>query len=530
MTSYGPVGLRDVGSDPATTSGGSFVYSKSGKLFVKQADGTSFQISQVSYPVTSVNGRTGNVTLGADDVGAISTVSGGTAGGTVRVTGRAGAYRTFSLSTGAVGNSLDRWYVQADNVAETGNAAGSNLVITGRNDTGGFQSHVMFGKRDTGQTAFGTTNPLGEAQITASGAIGARDRTTDPATASGGIQLYAKGGLPYIKQGDGTVFKVGSGGGGGGGAVDSVNGKSGIVTLNASDVNALPASGGTLTGATNIQATSGHGFTAYGSTDPSTYFRVTDAGHPYSNSLRSTFYNIGVGDTTTPFGGGRFVLGFKNASVLPTVDPVNGVYAYAEGGVLKVRQADGKIVTVDNAPSVPVTSVNGDTGDITVDAASIGALSASQKAAANGVASLDSAKRIPVAQLPDIAAPGEFTPTDLGLKGWAFDPALTQSTPVYSGTTTRFAAVKLAAPTSVSKIVWHFGGYAGGLISGSWAAIYNSSRTRVGTATSIDAGNEAGRAARPGRHGVGRESRQHGDAPGRHLLRGLALQLQHHHG
>ena len=40
----------------------------------------------------------------------------------------------------------------------------------------------------------------------------------------------------------------GGGGGGGGGAVDSVNGKTGVVVLDADDVDALPISGGTMTG------------------------------------------------------------------------------------------------------------------------------------------------------------------------------------------------------------------------------------------------------------------------------------------
>ncbi|MER6231733.1 hypothetical protein ABT169_21660 [Streptomyces sp. NPDC001616] len=487
VTSFGAVGLRDIGADPATASGGTYVYSKSGRLYVKQADGTSFALSQVSYPVTSVNGETGNVTLGADDVGALSSVSGGTAGGTVRVTGAAGTYRTFGLSTGPTGSSSDRWYFQADNAAEAGGAAGSDLVITGRSDTGTFQSHAIHAKRSTGQTSFGTTAPLGEAQTTVAGALAARDRATDPATASGGIQLYSKAGLPYIKQGDGTVFQVGAGGGTGGGAVDSVNGKTGIVTLAASDVNALPIEGGTLTGPLNVQPASGNTFTAYGSNDPATYFRVTADGHTYSNSLRSTFYNLGVGDTTADFGGGKFALAFKNASTLPTTNPVNGIVAYSEAGKLKVRQSDGTIVTVANAP---VASVNGLTGAVNLTIEDLEGVSVSNVGQAGGVATLDSLKKVPVAQLPDVAVPGEFSPTDLGLKGWAFDPVLTQSTPTYSGTTTRFAAVKLAAPATISKIVWHFGGYAGGLISGSWAAIYNTARTRVGTATTIESGNE----------------------------------------
>ncbi|KQX36981.1 hypothetical protein ASD97_10135 [Streptomyces sp. Root63] len=229
-----------------------------------------------------------------------------------------------------------------------------------------------------------------------------------------GVVAYSQGGVFKVKQADGSTVVP---------------------------ADALPKAGGTLTGATDVKPTSGHPLTAYGSTDPATFFRVTDGGHPYSNSLRSTFYNIGVGDTSAPFGGGVRVLGMQNASTVPTSNPSNGVVAYAQGGVMKVRQSDGQIITVGSPPDLP----------------------------------------------------SGWEPEDLGLKAWAYDPAVSHSVPMYCGTTPRLAAVKLNKRTSISKIVWHFGGYAGGLTSGSWAAIYNASTlVRVGNATTIEAGNEPG--------------------------------------
>ncbi|MEU9605465.1 hypothetical protein [Streptomyces sp. NPDC048057] len=471
VTSSGSVGLRDVGTDPATTSGGVFIYSKSGKMFVKQSDGTSFQIAQVSYPVTSVNTRTGAVNLGAADVGALPT-TGGTVTGAVKVSGAAGSYRSLSLATGGV----NRWSIEADDTAEPGDGSGSDLVIAAHGDDGSFKKHTIYAKRSTGQTSFGGTVPLGEAQVTSSGAIGARDLAADPATASGGIQLYSKAGLAYIKQGDGTVFKVGSGGGAGG-AVDSVNGKTGAVTLNAADVGALPSAGGTLAGPTVMQPATGHALTAYGSADPATYFRVTDAGHPYSNSSRATFYNLGIGDTTAPFAGGKFVLAFKNASIPPTSNPSDGAVAYAEGGVLKVRQADGKIVTVAN---VDVTSVNGQTGVVTVDLDDLGGIAWADRGVANGVAPLGPDAKVPAAQLPSYAKPSDFDPTDLGLKAWSSDPAMCSVQVVYpTSGQGRVTAVKVNETASVSRIVWYFKGYSGGLKAGSWAGIYNSAGTLV---------------------------------------------------
>lgn len=78
--------------------------------------------------------------------------------------------------------------------------------------------------------------------------------------------------------------------------------------------------------------------------------------------------------------------------------------------------------------------------------------------------------------------PDEWLPEDLGLKAWSSDPAVCQSAGAYTGTTSiRITAVNLRQSQSISKIVWHFLGYAGGLQTGSWAAIYNSSGTRVAT-------------------------------------------------
>ena len=54
----------------------------------------------------------------------------------------------------------------------------------------------------------------------------------------------ALGGVVLIDPGTGLPYKA-VGGGGGGGAVDSVNGKTGVVVLNAADVGAATAAQGT---------------------------------------------------------------------------------------------------------------------------------------------------------------------------------------------------------------------------------------------------------------------------------------------
>ncbi|AWN07316.1 hypothetical protein SEA_NABI_22 [Streptomyces phage Nabi] len=380
----------------------------------------------------------------------------------------------------------------------------------------------------------------------------------------------------------------------GDGAVNTVNTVSpdvnGNVQLGPVDIGALALTGGTVTGATTIQPTTGHPITAYGSVDPSTYFRVTQDGHPYSNSKRATFYNVGVGDTGTDFGGGTFVLGIKNASAAPTTTPTNGVQLWSSGGKLKLKGTDG--ATVELNDSMPKTGGTF-TGDFSLEGASgsyrqfsldvggvkrwtfqkddvvepadgsgsnlrissrnddgsfkstvffadrgtgqvaigttipysntklsaAGALGLkdiasdpttatggaaiysksgllyvkqgngtafsledsvplTQRGAANGVATLDSGTKIPIAQLPDQAVTSEFTPEILGLKAWVGPPSSMASGFTYPGVGTgRMSAVYVNRSMSVSKIVWHFFGYAGGLLSGSWAGIYNTSGT-----------------------------------------------------
>ncbi|AOQ27073.1 hypothetical protein SEA_BRATAYLOR_23 [Streptomyces phage Brataylor] len=378
----------------------------------------------------------------------------------------------------------------------------------------------------------------------------------------------------------------------GDGAVNTVNSVSpdvaGNVQLTAANVGALALTGGTVTGHTEIRPTTGHAISAYGSSDTSTYFRVTDAGHPYSNSKRATFYNMGVGDTGTDFGGGTFVLGVKNASVIPTTTPTNGVQMWSESGKLKLRGTDGVINTVNDfmpksggtftgdfslegtsgsyrqfsldvgglkrwtfqkddvaepgdgsGSNLRISSRNDDgtfkstvffadrgTGQVAVGttvpysnvkfttAGAIGmkdiasdpttatggaaiysksgllyvkegdgtvfqledSIPLTQRAAANGVATLDSGTKIPIAQIPDVAAISDWTPESLGLKTWVSDPNLCASGFSYTGVNTvRMSAVYVNRTMSVSKIVWHVFGYAGGLLTNSWAAIYNTS-------------------------------------------------------
>jgi hypothetical protein len=137
-----------------------------------------------------------------------------------------------------------------------------------------------------------------------------------------------------------------------------------------------------------------------------------------------------------------------------------------------------------------VASVNGHTGpninltatDVQAatahhmhSAAEVGAIALTARGAAQGVASLDSSAAVPLNQLPN-----EWGPADHGLITWAFDPAAGESQGRFPGLANRrLTAVLLRRTALVSSIVWHFAGYAGGLLSGSWAGVYASTGSRV---------------------------------------------------
>jgi hypothetical protein len=480
----GAIGTRDT-TDPATTGMGAQLYSKAGKLWVQTASGAEkFQVNDSVW-------KTGNSQIN---------------GQYLWLNTAAGTYRALGFRT----DSVDRWLFQVDDLAETGSALGSNFRLSSRNDDGSFNKTVIYARRDTGQIVFNSTTLHGTATVTSAGAVGIRDQAADPATTSGGVFLYSKAGLPYIKQGDGTVFQVGAGGGAG--AVSSVNGQTGAVVLAAADVGALKANDAAYQ--TNVRAIfQGDGtnnIMEWRNSTGSLVGRIGANGNIVGQGVVYAAGGMQLGSTSTDFGGGAgAVLGIDDATTTPTTNPTAGVVMYSEGGVLKVRQADGTVAVVQNPP---VTSVNAKTGAVSLTAADVSAIATSakgaasgvasldasslvpvaqipalayvptsQKAAASGVASLDSSTKVPIAQLPDPSVPSGFTPEALGVKAWAGDPDYCNSGSDYSGVGSgRLTAVYVNRSMTISKIVWHMLGYSGGLLTGSWAGIYDTAGTLKG--------------------------------------------------
>ncbi|MFD8151754.1 hypothetical protein ACFV28_13515 [Streptomyces sp. NPDC059720] len=312
--------------------------------------------------VQSVNGQAvAEVVLDAGDVNALPD-TGVVAGGSLFLDSAGGpGYRGFNFRT----DGARRWVFQVDNGAESGGDAGSDFELAAWADDDTWKSVALSGKRATGQVGIGATAAelLPGARLTVNGAAGLVDLATDPAAAPGGALLYSKGGTAYVRQADGTIVPV-AGGGGGGGAVDSVNGQTGVVVLDAADVGAA-------------------------------------------------------------------------------------------------------------------------TADHTHTAAQVGALATTARGAANGVASLDAATRVPIAQLPTAIGRNAWTPQALGFQAWSVDPAA-----VANPTTLKAAVVgriymcgiNITESTQVNRVVIMARGWAGSTAVPAarfFAGIYNESGTRV---------------------------------------------------
>ncbi|MFE1961348.1 hypothetical protein [Streptomyces sp. NPDC059479] len=224
-----------------------------------------------------------------------------------------------------------------------------------------------------------------------------------------------------------------------------------------------------------------------------------DKGDPGMGSVNSVNGSLGPDISITVNGRGA---GSPDIALLASdVGAISSTDRGAPGGVASLDET-GKVPSSQlSIPSGVVTAVNGKPGPtVTLVASDVSALAVSARGAANGVASLDSSSRLPLAQLPlEVPTDHVWEPSDLGLKAWAFDPAVGTSTPLYSGNATlRITAVNLKSTQTISKICWHFGGYAGGMLAGSWGAVYNASGTRMATTAVL-----TGETVIPGVHNAG---------------------------
>ncbi|MFI6347247.1 hypothetical protein [Streptomyces sp. NPDC050560] len=154
-------------------------------------------------------------------------------------------------------------------------------------------------------------------------------------------------------------------------------------------------------------------------------------------------------------------------------DDVGAIPAEAAGAPEGVAQLDedGHVPT-EQLPEIggAVDSVNGKTGTVVLAAADVGAVDLADVGSAGGVADLDTDSRVPDAHL----LPYGFRPTDLGMLAWSFDPAAgTSGGRAPSTGSFRITAIPVRETMTVTKLVWHVLGYEGtGLDAGSNAGIF----------------------------------------------------------
>ena len=157
------------------------------------------------YPVTSVNGKTGAAVLGATDVGALST-SGGTVSGATKFNGGIDVKSSGNAVLNIEGVSTNVDYI--DIWVDGGSNNAHPLVLQTNAAT-------------TGNVGIGTATPTSKLEV--NGTVTATKFTGDGSTLTN---------IPY--------------------PITSVNGQTGAVTLGASDIGALPLTGGTMSGVINM--------------------------------------------------------------------------------------------------------------------------------------------------------------------------------------------------------------------------------------------------------------------------------------
>lgn len=219
------------------------------------------------------------------------------------------------------------------------------------------------------------------------------------------------GGVPVV----GTVYQVfipfgnmsaafiivpGSGGESGGSGVDSVNGKTGNVVLNASDVGALPNT--TIIPSKTSQLTNDSGYI----TESSAPVKSVDGetGAVVTNAIKTTQQNlsdaqktqarINIGAGTSSFDGKYSSLSGKPTipSKTSQLNNDSGFITSENAPVKSVNSKTGDVVlgasdvglgnvdnikqySENNPPPYPVTSVNGKTGGVNLVASDVGAVS-----------------------------------------------------------------------------------------------------------------------------------------------------------
>ncbi|WP_433858229.1 hypothetical protein [Streptomyces kronopolitis] len=184
-------------------------------------------------------------------------------------------------------------------------------------------------------------------------------------------------------------------------------------------------------------------------------------------------------NTVAPDVNGNVTLAAVNVGALAasTKGVANGVASLGADG--KVPSAQLPTLADPNA----VTSVNGQSGPtVTLTAANVGALATSTKGAVNGVASLDASGDVPIAQVPNVAR-NEWNAKALGFEAWSCDPygVVNPVAKYLKPARLYFTGINITESTTVDRIVLFARGYGGVAANRYRAAIYRENGTGTGT-------------------------------------------------
>ncbi|WJN63354.1 minor tail protein [Streptomyces phage phiScoe55] len=351
------------------------------------------------------------------------------------------------------------------NVAIKGN--GTNNLMEWKNPSGTIAARIGLNGNLVGESViyaksgvqFGATST--DFGGGAGGILGIKDATTVPSTnPTGGVVVYSEAGALKFRKPDGTVVTVGDPTG----TVKSINSKvpnaSGAVTLTPTDIGAVDPSNATLNDFMVINATAmtNYGIVAMRKLNKKRWmFAVsgsTESGSDAGSNFMIQSYTDAEADKTVHFYGERS----SGSSVVGSTQPMNGARLTVDGGGLGIVSQAADPITSSLGPKL-------------YSKAGRAYIQRGTNATIGGAQQWEIQPRA-----------DEWLPEDFQLKAWSSDPANCQSTGAYTGTTgVRITAVRLRDAAQINRICWHFLGYAGGLQTGSWAALYNSSGTRVAT-------------------------------------------------
>ncbi|GGZ13452.1 phage tail protein [Streptomyces nitrosporeus] len=171
-------------------------------------------------------------------------------------------------------------------------------------------------------------------------------------------------------------------------------------------------------------------------------------------------------------------------------------------GALTQAAGDARYLPLGGAP---VTSVNGLIGEVALSASDVSAVPAGEGVLRTGAQEIDGAKTFLVppsttaapttddqltrrGYVDAVSAAGTWTPSSMGFRGWAFDPAAGAApTPQYCiNGWVYLIGIPLHAPATVKNVVFYVPGYVGGTLStSSYAGLYTDAGTRVGVTANL---------------------------------------------